>query len=83
MTGVAHIYRRSDHCEDHPEARAEAIERKLKLQAEADVIGKDALGMREIVSNIPALALQDFLGPVFLEFFKKRASISASAVTGK
>jgi regulator of protease activity HflC (stomatin/prohibitin superfamily) len=56
-------------------AQAEAIERKLKLQAEADVIGKDALGLREIAGNIPALAFQEFLAPLFLDFNRKRARL--------
>jgi regulator of protease activity HflC (stomatin/prohibitin superfamily) len=55
-------------------AKAEAIARKLKLQAEADVIGTDATGMKEIAGNIPALAFQEFLAPLFLDFNKKRAA---------
>jgi len=50
----------------------------LKLQAEADVIGKDALGMREIAGNIPALTFQDFLAPLFMEFTKKRSAAAGS-----
>ena len=49
-------------------ARAEALERKLRLQAEADVIGSDAVGLKEIAANIPALAFQDVLAPLFLSF---------------
>jgi len=55
-------------------AQAEAMARKLQLQAEVDVIGKDAVGMREIAGNIPALAFQEFLSPLFLELTKKRAA---------
>lgn len=55
-------------------AKAEAIERRLKLQAEADVIGKDAVGLKEIAGNIPALAFQEFLSPLFLDFNRKRAA---------
>ena len=54
-------------------AKAEAIERQLKLQAEVDVIGKDATGLKEIAKNIPALAFQEFLSPLFLDFSRKRA----------
>jgi regulator of protease activity HflC (stomatin/prohibitin superfamily) len=53
-------------------AQAEALERKLKLQAEVDVIGKDAVGLKEIAANIPALAFQEFLAPLFLDFNRKR-----------
>jgi regulator of protease activity HflC (stomatin/prohibitin superfamily) len=64
-------------------ARAEALERKMKLQAEADVIGKEAVGAVEIAKNMPApafpsnvsaLALQEVLAPFFLEFNKKNAA---------
>jgi regulator of protease activity HflC (stomatin/prohibitin superfamily) len=54
-------------------AQAEAAERRLKLQAEADVIGKDATGLKEIAGNIPALAFQEFLAPLFLDFNRRRA----------
>ncbi|MFN0140358.1 MAG: hypothetical protein ACKVQW_09760, partial [Pyrinomonadaceae bacterium] len=53
-------------------AQAEAAERRMMLQAEADVIGKEALGMKEIAGNIPALAFQEFLSPLFLDFNRKR-----------
>jgi regulator of protease activity HflC (stomatin/prohibitin superfamily) len=53
-------------------AQAEALERRLKLQAEADVIGKDATGLKEIASSIPALAFQEFLAPLFLDFNRRR-----------
>jgi hypothetical protein len=53
-------------------ARAEALERQMKLQAEADVIGKDATGLKEIAANIPALAFQEFLAPLFLDFNRRR-----------
>ncbi len=39
-------------------ARAEAIERKMKLQAEVDVIGKEAVGLKEIAANSPSVLLQ-------------------------
>jgi regulator of protease activity HflC (stomatin/prohibitin superfamily) len=55
-------------------ARAEATARKLQLQAEVDVIGKDAVGMKEITANIPALTFQEFLSPIFSDFNKKRAA---------
>jgi hypothetical protein len=61
-------------------AQAEALEIKLKLQAEADVIGKDAAGMKAIAANIPALAIQEFLAPLFLEFNRKRVALT---VTGE
>lgn len=60
-------------------AQAEALERKLKLQAEVDVLGKDAVGMKEVAANIPALAFQEFLSPLFMEFNKKRAIASSAA----
>ena len=64
-------------------AKAEAMERKIKLQAEADVIGKEATAMVEIAksmpapafpSNVSALALQEVLAPFFLDFNKKNAA---------
>jgi len=54
-------------------AQAEAAERRLKLQAEVDVIGAEATGLKEIARNIPALAFQDFLAPLFIEFNRKRS----------
>jgi regulator of protease activity HflC (stomatin/prohibitin superfamily) len=60
-------------------ARAEAIERKLKLQAETDVIGRDAVGLREVAGSIPALAFQEFLAPLFLDFNRKRGLASTVA----
>lgn len=54
---------------------AEAIQKRLMLQAEADVIGKDAAGMKAIASslpNIPALTFQEFLAPLFLDLYRKR-----------
>ncbi len=58
-------------------AKAEALERKMKLQADVDVIGKDAVGMREIAGNIPALAFQEFLAPLFLDFNRRKAGLNA------
>jgi regulator of protease activity HflC (stomatin/prohibitin superfamily) len=55
-------------------AQAEALARKLQLQAEVDVIGRDAVGMKEIAASIPALAFQEFLAPLFLDLNKKRAA---------
>jgi regulator of protease activity HflC (stomatin/prohibitin superfamily) len=55
-------------------AQAEAVARKLQLQAEVDVIGKDAVGMKEIAASIPALAFQEFLSPLFLDLNRKRAA---------
>lgn len=42
-------------------AQREAAARKFQLQAEADVIGADTVGTREVVSQAPAYALGDFL----------------------
>jgi hypothetical protein len=53
-------------------ARAEAIAKRMELQAEADVIGAEALGMKEIAGNVPALAFQEFLAPIFLDFNRRR-----------
>jgi len=53
-------------------AHAEAIAKKMALQAEADIIGHEALGMREITSNAPALAIQDLLTPIFLDYARRR-----------
>lgn len=53
-------------------AQAEALEKKLHLQAEADVIGKEATGFKEIARNAPALTFQEFLAPMFLDLNKKR-----------
>lgn len=53
-------------------AKAEAIAQRLKLQADVDVIGKDAVALREIASNVPALTFQEFLAPVFLDYTKRR-----------
>jgi regulator of protease activity HflC (stomatin/prohibitin superfamily) len=61
-------------------AHAEGLSKKLSLQAEADVLGTDALALREIAGNIPAFALQDFLGPMFLEFSRRHSSNIAPAV---
>lgn len=53
---------------------AEAVARKIALQAEVDVLGSDAVGLKEIAGNVPALALQDFLGPMFVELGRRRTS---------
>ena len=42
-------------------AQKEAAASKMKLQAEADVIGTDAAAAREVASVAPAYALSDFL----------------------
>jgi len=42
-------------------AQKQAVGRKMQLQAEADVIGAETVGAREVVSNAPAYALSDFL----------------------
>lgn len=60
-------------------ARAEAIERRLKLQAEVDVIGADAVGLREVAGSIPALAFQEFLAPLFMDFNRRRGAGSVAA----
>ena len=71
-------------------AKAEAIARSLKLQADADVIGKEATGMKEIVKNMPApafasnisaLAIQETLGPFFMDLNNKRAASISSSQT--
>jgi len=43
------------------QAEAEAAGRKMKLQAEADVIGPDAVAMREVMASAPAFTVADFL----------------------
>lgn len=61
-------------------AKAEALEKTLKLQAEADVIGKDAVGIKEIVKNMPAPAFPSNISAVALQqevlepFFRNRAA---------
>lgn len=42
-------------------AQKQAAARKLQLQAEADVIGRDSVAAREVVSQAPAFAIGDFL----------------------
>jgi hypothetical protein len=42
-------------------AQKQAMARKMQLQAEADVLGAETVGAREVVSNAPAFALVDFL----------------------
>lgn len=42
-------------------AQREAAARKFQLQAEAEVIGADTVGTREVISHAPAYALGDFL----------------------
>ena len=42
-------------------AHRQATAKRLDLQAEADVIGAQAMGTREVVRNAPAYALGDFL----------------------
>lgn len=58
-------------------AKAQAIANKLRLQAEVDVLGKDSVGLKEIAGNIPALAFQEFLAPLFMEYNARRASAQA------
>jgi regulator of protease activity HflC (stomatin/prohibitin superfamily) len=55
-------------------AHAEAIAKKMALKAEVDVLGAEAVGMREITSNIPALAIQDLLTPIFADYARRRGS---------
>lgn len=52
-------------------ARADAMAEKMRLQARADVIGAEATGLKEIAGNVPALVLQDFLGPLFLKMARR------------
>lgn len=42
-------------------ATRQASARKAELAAEAEILGRDAVAAREIVSNAPAYALRDFL----------------------
>jgi hypothetical protein len=42
-------------------AQKQAVARKMQLQAEADVLGADTVGAREVVGHAPAYALSDFL----------------------
>jgi hypothetical protein len=55
-------------------AKAEAIAEQLRLQAKADVIGKEATGIAEIAANAPALAVQDLLGPMFQQLARRGLS---------
>ena len=43
-------------------AGKKALGRKIELQAEADVLGADTVGAREVVANAPAYSLADFVG---------------------
>jgi regulator of protease activity HflC (stomatin/prohibitin superfamily) len=54
-------------------AQREALERKLMLQAEADVIGAEAVATKEIAGNIPALAFDHVLSPLFMDLGRKRS----------
>jgi regulator of protease activity HflC (stomatin/prohibitin superfamily) len=63
-------------------AQAEAIERRLKLQAEADVIGKDAAGLKQIAGSIPALTFQEFLTPLFMDFNRRRGLVGLTDASG-
>ena len=42
-------------------AQKQAIARKMQLQAEADVLGAETVGAREVVGSAPPFALVDFL----------------------
>lgn len=54
------------------EGQTEASVRKMKLQAEADVIGADAVATREVVASAPGFTLVDFLNQWFADFAQKR-----------
>jgi regulator of protease activity HflC (stomatin/prohibitin superfamily) len=55
-------------------ARARAMARRIELENEAELIGKDALALKEIAGNLPALAFQDMLGPLFSRFGQRRGA---------
>lgn len=55
-------------------AKAESIARRLILEAEAGVLGPEAVGLKEIAANAPALAIQDLLGPLFQKFSRSMRS---------
>ncbi len=59
-------------------AQAEAAALKSKLQAEVEILGQDAVGIREIAANSPALAFQDFLSSMFLDLNRKRVAKSSN-----
>jgi regulator of protease activity HflC (stomatin/prohibitin superfamily) len=61
-------------------ARAEAIAKKMSLQAEVDVLGADVVGLRQIAENVPALAFQDVLGATFT---KLAASMGNKAIASR
>ncbi len=56
-------------------AQAQARARQIQLEADASVIGRDAVALREIASNLPALAFQDLLGPTLLQFRDRRTAV--------
>jgi len=60
-------------------AQKQAMGRKMELQAEADVIGAETLGAREIASVAPAYALSDFL----TEFIGKSPALLGAAAVQK
>jgi stress response protein SCP2/regulator of protease activity HflC (stomatin/prohibitin superfamily) len=53
-------------------ATAMARARKIQLETDANVIGKDAVALREIASNLPALAFQDLVSPFLSQFAKDK-----------
>jgi len=55
-------------------AQKRALGRKIELQAEADVLGAETVGAREVVANAPAYSLADFVG-TFLS--KNRSMLGA------
>lgn len=52
-------------------AHGKAMARKMELQAEAEVIGAEAVGAREVVGAAPAWAIHDFLTDWFAGFAQK------------
>ena len=60
-------------------AQKQALGRKMELQAEADVIGAETLGAREIASVAPAYALSDFL----TEFIGTNSALIGAAAAQK
>jgi regulator of protease activity HflC (stomatin/prohibitin superfamily) len=55
-------------------AQKKALGRKIELEAEAEVLGVETVGAREVVANAPAYSLADFLG-TFLS--KNRSMLGA------
>ena len=52
-------------------AKAEAYAEQMRLKSRSDVIGEEAVGLAEIASSAPALAVQDLLAPLFQQFARR------------